>query len=324
MGKDEEGPGAGPRTRSRVAGDSWDKGAEGEERVAAVLDEWARSHGSTTLHSLVRPPAKGDIDHVAIGPAGVFVIDSKAWSGEVRLRPSGTWTGRYGHARELDAIAGQGRQVRAALDAAGLFGVPVQAVLCLANENDGSARHGLEPVREVLVGHPRSVAAAVAGEGPLGRAEVARARAAIAAAFVLRGEGVLPAAEPTPPAVVGAALPATRTRGGTTAAKRPRFLAEVVVLCLALLVLLVTLGTLTDTKRSPGQLSRVELRVLLPGLEERAAAAAGGAVRGPAIDRTARRFQVRYRRGACRVRLSVDRATVRRASEPPLVTSGRC
>src|SRR4051812_32411396 len=34
-------------------------------------------------------PGAGNIDHLAVGPAGVFVLDSKAWSGVVTVEQDG-------------------------------------------------------------------------------------------------------------------------------------------------------------------------------------------------------------------------------------------
>jgi len=63
----------------------WERGAAGERATANALkalpaDTW------TVLHD-VRWPGRpfANIDHIAVGPGGVFVIDSKNWSGTVRL-----------------------------------------------------------------------------------------------------------------------------------------------------------------------------------------------------------------------------------------------
>jgi hypothetical protein len=54
-------------------------GASGEERVAKALrnlsDEFHVIHGIETPH--------GDVDHLVIGPTGVFCLDAKHWSGNV-------------------------------------------------------------------------------------------------------------------------------------------------------------------------------------------------------------------------------------------------
>lgn len=67
---------------------NWTRGAEGEERVAAAL---ARACGPrvTFLHDRRIPGSRANIDHIAVGPSGVTVIDPKRYAGPVRLRKSG-------------------------------------------------------------------------------------------------------------------------------------------------------------------------------------------------------------------------------------------
>lgn len=65
--------------------DQWEKGADGEAATAAALSglssEW------TVLHDIRWPGrTRANIDHVAIGPPGIFVIDSKNWSGRVSVQ----------------------------------------------------------------------------------------------------------------------------------------------------------------------------------------------------------------------------------------------
>ena len=65
---------------------AWAQGAEGERRVAETLQTLER-YGWTALHDVHWPGRpKANIDHIAIGPGGVVVIDAKNWSGEVTIR----------------------------------------------------------------------------------------------------------------------------------------------------------------------------------------------------------------------------------------------
>src|SRR5690349_8886179 len=62
----------------------FERGAEGERLVAAVLaqlpPEWF------VLNDLHWPDRdRANIDHVVVGPTGVFVIDAKNWSGSVKV-----------------------------------------------------------------------------------------------------------------------------------------------------------------------------------------------------------------------------------------------
>jgi hypothetical protein len=60
--------------------DAFFKGARGEERVAALLAALPR--GYHVFHDFPCGAADG-IDHVAVGPAGLFAVETKCWSGEV-------------------------------------------------------------------------------------------------------------------------------------------------------------------------------------------------------------------------------------------------
>jgi hypothetical protein len=74
---------------------AWRRGAAGERRTARVLAVLER-HGWVVLHDLAVPGSQANIDHLAIGPGGVFVIDSKQYRGRLQLDPSGRlWHGRY-------------------------------------------------------------------------------------------------------------------------------------------------------------------------------------------------------------------------------------
>jgi hypothetical protein len=65
----------------------WGIGAAGERRTERVLGPLGRV-GWTVTHDLELPGA-GNIDHLAVGPPGVFVLDSKAWSGVVTVDQDG-------------------------------------------------------------------------------------------------------------------------------------------------------------------------------------------------------------------------------------------
>src|SRR5437764_13545165 len=78
-----------------------DKGDEGEHATAQLLEDLPPSW--TVLHRLMPPDNSFDIDHLLIGPAGVVVLDSKNYTGRVRLNDDTLWTGQYPLNRELGA-----------------------------------------------------------------------------------------------------------------------------------------------------------------------------------------------------------------------------
>lgn len=61
---------------------NWEDGALGEEWTAKELRPLAKQ-GWTVMHDVqdTRGAGKGNFDHVLVGPAGVFLLDSKAWPG---------------------------------------------------------------------------------------------------------------------------------------------------------------------------------------------------------------------------------------------------
>ena len=113
---------------TRVA-EMYERGAAGESETAARLDE-LRAYGWVILHDLRWPGRpRANIDHIAIGPGGVYVIDSKNWSGSVAvldgvLRQNGRW-------RENEVTGA----AEAALAITGVLGqVPATGVLCFVRE----------------------------------------------------------------------------------------------------------------------------------------------------------------------------------------------
>jgi hypothetical protein len=74
---------------------AWRRGAAGERHTARLLGHLER-HGWAVLHDLAVPGSRANLDHLAIGPGGVFVIDSKQYRGRLQLDPDGLlWHGRH-------------------------------------------------------------------------------------------------------------------------------------------------------------------------------------------------------------------------------------
>ena len=80
--------GWGLRFRPSLDAVAWRRGAAGERRTARLLDPLER-HGWAVLHDLAIPGSRANLDHLVIGPGGVFVIDSKQYRGRLQLDPSG-------------------------------------------------------------------------------------------------------------------------------------------------------------------------------------------------------------------------------------------
>lgn len=67
---------------------AWDTGALGEERLGNRLNE-AASDSLRVLHDRRIPGSRANIDHLAVTPAGVYVIDSKKYKGRPQLKFEG-------------------------------------------------------------------------------------------------------------------------------------------------------------------------------------------------------------------------------------------
>lgn len=123
----------------------WLKGADGERRVADVIDALA-PHYLYALHDRGIPRSRANIDHVAIAASGVYVIDAKNYPGAtLSVRREGGW-GRpvqetlvvRGRQRN-DLLAGLARQLFSVEQALHgdreLARLPVHGVLCFLGAN---------------------------------------------------------------------------------------------------------------------------------------------------------------------------------------------
>jgi hypothetical protein len=107
---------------------AWRRGAAGERRTARLLGPLER-HGWAVLHDLAVPRSQANIDHLVIGPGGVFVIDSKQYRGRLQLDPSGRlWHGRYPLAPALRTVSFEADQAALLVTDPDVVVVPVMAV----------------------------------------------------------------------------------------------------------------------------------------------------------------------------------------------------
>jgi nuclease-like protein len=81
------------------------------------------------LHDVAVPGSRANIDHLAIGPGGIFVVDSKQYRGRLQLDGSGRlWHGRYPLAPTLQAVSFEADQAARVLLNPGVVVVPIVAV----------------------------------------------------------------------------------------------------------------------------------------------------------------------------------------------------
>jgi hypothetical protein len=107
---------------------AWRRGAAGERRTARLLSPLER-HGWVVLHDLAVPGRSTNLDHLVIGPGGVFVIDSKHYRGRLQLDSSGRLRhGRYPLDPALRAVDFEADQAAQVLPDPDVVVVPIVAV----------------------------------------------------------------------------------------------------------------------------------------------------------------------------------------------------
>lgn len=100
---------------------AWDIGAGGEERLGALLES-LDGDGFAVLHDLRMRPSRENIDHLLIGPPGIFVIETKTYEGSVRVRGGDLYIKGRRKTGFFDQVDRQLAAVESALEAPGVRG----------------------------------------------------------------------------------------------------------------------------------------------------------------------------------------------------------
>jgi Nuclease-related domain len=104
---------------------TWQRGAQGERQTARLLDRLTRD-GFVVFHDLAVPDSPANVDHLVIGPSGVFVIDSKQWTGSVHQGSDGlAWHNHYRLDRTLETVRWEAQLVGR------ILGTCAVALLCV-------------------------------------------------------------------------------------------------------------------------------------------------------------------------------------------------
>jgi hypothetical protein len=113
------------RFRPSEAARTWQRGAQGERRTARLLRRLTRD-GNICFHDLAVPGSDANVDHLVIGPSGVFVIDSKQWTGHVYTGADGlAWHNHYPLDRTLATVRWEAEAI------SHLLGTRAAALLCI-------------------------------------------------------------------------------------------------------------------------------------------------------------------------------------------------
>lgn len=105
------------------------KGAKGEEWVAHELAFLSSEY--TIFNGLRLGGGKENFDHVIVGPAGIFVVETKNWRGTVEFRDGRLYAGGKEPSRPpLKQVKAATAELVAFIDDVGCGDVPVHPVLC--------------------------------------------------------------------------------------------------------------------------------------------------------------------------------------------------
>jgi len=170
---------------------AWAVGAKGEEILARSLDSLAAS-GIALLHDRRIPGSKANIDHIAIAPSGVFVIDAKNYQGRPHLRIEGGLlrprvetliVGRRDCSKLVAGVHKQLALVRAVLDQDALgAATPAQGMLCFV-DGDWPLIGGSFTIDGLQVLWPRKAQEHIKRPGPLTSDQVQALHARLASTF---------------------------------------------------------------------------------------------------------------------------------------------
>jgi hypothetical protein len=163
---------------------AWARGEQGEEQLARRLAKHL-ADGTVLLHDRRMPSSRANIDHIAVAPSGVWVIDAKRYRGKVavskplfgeaKLRIAGR-----DRSRLADGLAQQVAAVQAVIPDIGVE-VPVHGALCFV---DGDLPMlGTITFRGYPLVYPRALARRINAKGGLPREQLHTVAARLSSGF---------------------------------------------------------------------------------------------------------------------------------------------
>lgn len=155
----------------------WAQGAVGERKVADRLAKPASADSIVVLHDRRVPGSKANIDHIVVGPAGVYVVDTKRYlnkkiearSGGTLLRPEPPrlFVGGRDQTRLVEAMGWQVSSVRPVVEDLGTdLPINVMPVICFV-DGEWDLFSGPFQIGDVHVTGPRGLVKHVTRQGGL-------------------------------------------------------------------------------------------------------------------------------------------------------------
>jgi hypothetical protein len=149
---------------------AWNTGALGEERLGQRLNGLATDR-LRVLHDRRIPGSRANIDHIAVAPSGVYVIDAKKYAGRRRLKIAGGFlrarterllVGTRDCTKVVDGVLKQVAVVKDVI----ADDVPVHGVLCFVDA-DWPLIGGSFTTREIAVLWPKKLYSHLRAAGPV-------------------------------------------------------------------------------------------------------------------------------------------------------------
>ena len=172
---------AGQRQTTRA----WGQGGRGEVKVGRLLSKAVGLEG-VVLHDRTIPRSSANIDHIAVVPSGVWVIDTKQYSGRVQQRDLGGWfvsrPALFVNGRNRSSLIGGVLRQVARVEPFVEADVPLHAALCFADAEWGLLGRPFT-IDNVHITWASKLSASLVEGGPLSVDAIRTLAGRIAAAF---------------------------------------------------------------------------------------------------------------------------------------------
>ena len=110
---------------------AWQTGAQGELRTGRLLEP-LEGEGFRILHDRRIPGSRANIDHVVIGPPGIYVVETKSLGGSLQIRDNDVFVAGRRRTKMIDEVKREAVAVQTALAAElAANGWTVSPIICV-------------------------------------------------------------------------------------------------------------------------------------------------------------------------------------------------
>jgi hypothetical protein len=93
---------------------AWQTGEQGELRTGRLLEP-LEAQGFRILHDRKIPGSRANIDHIVIGPPGIFVVETKSLGGTLQIRDNDVFVSGRRRTKMIDEVKREALAVQTAL-----------------------------------------------------------------------------------------------------------------------------------------------------------------------------------------------------------------